>query len=304
MTTVTGANVFDYIGFGFFVCVYSLIAVACILTGITSVLRNRLLRKRDIIITCTVTFIISMCKVIQMGALIVNLNVSNTRVIRGFAGVQDIMGNLMIPMFTLLLAYIHLYYLTKETILAIKSDEVSERTTLSLVKEPRRILFWSTVAFCSILFLVAIPTMTIKILNRILQTNGLARADVGMSAYFDQVFLYHMGAIGIVAALYFDKARDAAQNISDNRMIRKVQINTAYLVVFEMYNLYTYIAPGNVLLIVYLVGTLFLVSAILCNRQASIPYAKEHERVNQAKVNQEMHLYEQATIAQHSLTHP
>jgi hypothetical protein len=278
MARVTGSDVFNYIAFGFFVVTYSILAIASLIVGFVSLVRNKLFKRRIIFLTCVTTFLICVCKVIQMGSNIVNIDVDNVGVTRGFGGVADIMDNMIIPCLTLFLAMVHLYYLTKDTIGAIHADAVIDKTTPWLPKNTRKILNAMVLVYVLVLVLCVIPAITLKILSPIIRTDGLATANTGFQNYFNQIYLYIMAFVGLVAGWYFDAARDCAENSTDSEFMKRARINLAYLFIFELYNLYTYISPGNVLLIGYVVGTLLLSSAHVCNRISKTPYYKQIDK--------------------------
>jgi hypothetical protein len=221
-----------------------------------------------------------------MGSEAVNVNVNPTSgVNRGFAGVADIMDALIIPCLTLVLAYIHLYYLINDTLIGLSLDVVANRTQPWLPKNKIKILMCMIVSFALLLIVIVIPAMVLKILDPIIQTDGLHSGNTNFQNFFNQVFLYYMAAVGLIGGWYFDASRDCAENLHEHQFAKRTKINVAYLVVFELYNLYTYISPGNVLLIGYVIGTLILSSAHVCNKVASTPYFKESDKRNEIIVS-------------------
>jgi hypothetical protein len=283
---VHGDDVFNYIANGFFLIVFSFFFILALLNALYSALKNRLLSIRSIIVTCLVTAIICVFKVIQLGFIIAQINVTNDGVLRGASAIAQLIRIYVIPLLTIYLAWYHVIELSYHSI-HMREEEALITKEKTDIPTSRSILKGMAISISTVMTVIAVAGITLRILRELIRTaSGLQAASDAFANFFTQMLFCNMVLVGIIGYVYLENARISADVISDPEYVKRCYLFVGYLILFEIYNLFTNVGPGsNVILSFYVVASLFIASAAAGNYLAKRPSGRRRAFVKQLMEN-------------------
>jgi hypothetical protein len=267
---VDTTNIFEYVGQGSFVMIFTILLLACLVQAMFS-RGNKLLSIQTLLVTTLFSVITCGAKLIQLGSRIVHQNVTEKDVLNAFSFTNDIVAGYFIPVVTLALAYIHMLNLARESITSMTTDSKSYRRRKPIVPRYWRGLCIGTIVFFMVsMICTVVPGIVLKALSVFYindPKHGITSASTGFQNFFDALFLIHMAVVGFFTATYAHYAQKSNEyTLTDDMHLKRVYIFYAYIIIFMLYKIFTYLTTsGNVLLVFYLLGTLVVNSNAVCN---------------------------------------